>query len=416
MERCILHVDMDAFFVSVELLRRPELRGQPVVVGGTGGRGVVAAASYEARRYGVHSAMPSSVARRLCPDAVFLPGDHERYSEVSRQVFEVFHEVTPIVEGISLDEGFLDVTGALRLWGDGVTTGHKIRARVQEVVQLPCSVGVAPNKFLAKLASQAAKPRARPGGVEPGVGVFEVHRGHELEFLHPLAVEALWGVGPATLDKLRRHGVVTVGDLAALGEDVLVGSLGRASGRHLHQLAQGIDHRDVEPNRGLKSVGHEETFTHDLHERAELWREIVRLSDGVAGRLRANGVAARTVTLKVRFSSFATITRSVTPSSPVSTGPAIAAALSPLLDAVDPAPGVRLVGVSGSNLCEPAEQLGLFVDETGPAPAWGSASAAIDDIRERFGVAAIGPASTIRSGKLRPVRGGEQQWGPDQER
>ncbi len=405
---------MDAFFVAVELLRHPELRGKPVVVGGTGTRGVVAAASYEARRYGVHSALPSSTARRLCPDAVFLPGDLERYAEISRQVFAVFHEVTPLVEGISLDEAFLDVTGSLRLFGDGVTIGHRLRARVMEELELACSVGVAPNKFLAKLASEAAKPRATPAGVRPGRGVVEVEPGRELAFLHPLPVQALWGVGPATLAKLQRFGVVTVGDLAALGEQVLVGSLGKASGRHLHQLAHALDDRDVEPNRGYKSIGHEETFAHDLHERAELWKEVVRLSDGVGSRLRQHGVAARTVTLKVRFASFATITRSITPATPVSTGPAIAKAVAPLLDGIDPGPGVRLIGVTGSNLCEPAEQLGLFADGAEVDGAlWTDASAAIDDIRERFGTTAIGPASTLRAGGLRPLRRGEQQWGPD---
>jgi len=414
--RCILHVDMDAFYVSVELLRRPELRGQPVVVGGTGGRGVVAAASYEARRFGVHSAMPSSVARRLCPHAVFLPGDHERYAEVSHDVFEVFRSVTPLVEGLSLDEAFLDVSGARRLLGHGVTIARLVRARVLEHTGLHCSVGVAPNKFLAKLGSEQAKPKASPQGVREGAGVFEIVSGRELEFLHPLPVQALWGVGPATLEKLHRLGVMTVGDLAALGEDVLVGSLGRANGRHLAQLARAEDNRPVEPDRALKSIGHEETFSRDLHEREEVWRELVRLSDAVASRLRRHGTGARTVSLKIRFAGFETVTRSVTLPGPVDTAAALLAAVSPLLDTIDPTPGVRLVGISGSNFGAPTEQLSLFdpVDEPGPE-AWSSASAALDDIRNRFGAGAIGPASTMRKGALRPVRRGEQQWGPDQE-
>lgn len=414
-ERCILHVDMDAFYVSVELLRRPELRGKPVVVGGTGQRGVVAAASYEARRFGVYSAMASSVAQRLCPNAVFLPGDHALYAEVSSRVFEVFREFTPLVEGISLDEAFLDVGGARRLFGDGVTIGRRVRARVAEVVSLECSVGVATNKFLAKLASKAAKPIASRTGVAPGVGVLEVRPGSELEFLHPLPVQALWGVGPATLARLERLGVSTVGELALLGDDVLVSSLGRAHGRHLAQLARGVDHRPVEPDRAMKSIGHEETFAQDLHEPPELWSEVVRLSDGVAWRLRQQGVGARTITLKIRFSSFDTITRSITLPTALTTGPAIAEAVRPLLDAVDPTPGVRLVGVSGSNLGPAVEQPGLFdeVDDDAGSGSWNDASSALDDIRERFGAAAIAPASALRNGRVRAVRKGEQQWGPD---
>ncbi len=414
--RCILHVDMDAFYVSVELLRRPELRGQPVVVGGTGNRGVVAAASYEARRFGVHSAMPSSVARRKCPHAVFLPGDHERYAEVSHEVFEVFHEFTPLVEGISLDEAFLDVTGARRLLGTGVEIGHRIRGRVLEATGLTCSVGVAPNKFLAKLGSESAKPQAGPQGVRPGAGVFEVREGAELDFLHPLPVEALWGVGPATLAKLQRLGVATVGDLAALGEDVIVGTLGRASGSHLSRLSRGEDYRPVEPNREVKSIGHEETFAEDLHDPSQIRREVVRLSDAVASRLRRHGVGARTITLKLRYSTFETISRSVTLASAVTSAPALLAALEPMLASLDPSPGVRLVGVAGSNLAIPSEQLTLFDDDDGnPTPeAWNTASSALDDIRNRFGSTAIGPASTMRGGTLKPVKRGEQQWGPDQ--
>jgi DNA polymerase IV len=409
--RCILHVDMDAFFVAVEMLRHPELRGRPVVVGGAGPRGVVAAASYEARRYGVHSALASTIARRRCPEAVFLAGDYLHYADVSRQVFALFEAVTPFVEGLSLDEAFLDVTGARR-HRHGEELAWALRERVATEVGLACSVGVAPNKFLAKLASEAAKPTASPTGVTPGRGVVVVRPGTELAFLHPLPVQSLWGVGPATLERLRRLGVVSVADLAGLSESVLVGALGKANGRHLHALSHGQDDRPVEPDRGVKSVSQETTFASDLHDREDLWREVVRLSDAVAARLRHLGLGARTLTLKVRFASFTTITRSVTPGAAVQTGPAIAQAVSGLLDTVDPAPGVRLIGVGAANLGEPAEQLGLFDEASARGGAWTDASCAVDGIRERFGDAAIGPASILRDGAMRPRRRGEQQWGP----
>jgi DNA polymerase IV len=409
--RTILHVDMDAFFVSVELLRRPELRGQPVVVGGTGGRGVVAAASYEARAYGIFSAMPSARARRLCPHAVFLPGDHAHYGEVSERVIGIFRSFTPLVEPISLDEAFLDVTGAERSQGDGAVVAQRIRDEVLAREGLTCSVGVAPSKMLAKLASEAAKPRASIAGPVPGEGVRVIARGEELAFLHPLPARALWGVGPATLARLERLGVRTVGDIADLPEATLVGVLGSAHGRHLALLAQGIDPRPVEPDQQLKSVGHEETFAHDHHEHETLAREAVRMADAVAWRLRRAGVAGRTVTLKVRFADFQTITRSSTLPATVDDGPAVARAALALLAAVDPTPGVRLLGVSVSGLATGAAQQLSFEDVDGPS--WHEVSGAVDAIRERFGDRAIGPASGVGERGLRVPRRGEQQWGPN---
>jgi len=420
--RTILHVDMDAFFVSVELRRRPDLQGRPVVVGGTGARGVIAAASYEARRYGVRSAMPSTTARRICPHAVFLPGDHELYATVSTQVHEIFHSVTPFVEPLALDEAFLDVTGSVRLFGDGEQIAHHVRDEVWRRLDLRCSVGVAPNKFLAKLASVAAKPKATPAGVLDGKGVIVVPPGGELTFLHPLPVKALWGVGPATLERLERLGVRTVRDLSALDEAAVVAAVGKAHGQHLHRLSWALDDRPVEVDRGLKSIGHEETYPADLHTHEELRRELARLADGVAGRLRANGTAARTLTLKVRFNDFQTITRSVTLPGPIDTAHAIAKAVDPLLEAVDPSPGVRLLGVSGTNFGTAAEQLSLDqLFEQGPGTLaadereWQAAEETIDAIRSRFGSAAIGPASAVSAKGLRLVRRGAQQWGPDQQ-
>jgi DNA polymerase-4 len=410
--RTILHVDMDAFYVSVELRRRPELRGQPVVVGGTGNRGVVAAASYEARRYGVHSALPSAVARRRCPHAVFLPGDHELYGKVSAEVHEIFGRYTPLIEPLALDEAFLDVSGAIRLFGEGVTIAERIRTDVRDELDLACSVGVAPNKFLAKLASVEAKPRATPERVLPGRGVVEIRPGEELAFLHPLPVGRLWGVGPKTLEKLDRLGVRTVGDLAALGERTVVSALGQANGTHLLALAQGLDDRPVEVDRDPKSIGHEETYPHDLHDHDDLERELVRQSDAVAARLRRHGTGARTLTLKVRFAGFRTITRSTTLPSAVSTGPELVAALRPVLRAIDVSPGVRLLGVSTSNFGAPSQQLSLLDGPDEPDLTAG----AIDEIRDRFGSAAIGPASSITARGLGVVRKGAQQWGPDDPR
>jgi DNA polymerase IV len=418
--RTILHVDMDAFYVSVELRRHPELVGRPVVVGGAGGRGVVAAASYEARRYGVHSAMPSVRARRLCPDAVFLQGDHELYASVSAEVRTIFDRYSPVVEPLSLDEAFLDVSGASRLFGDGVTIGHRVRADVRDELGLGCSVGVASNKFLAKLASVAAKPVATRGGVAAGPGVVAVEPGRELQFLHPLPVERLWGVGPATLERLDRLAVRTVGDLTHLDESILTATLGRAAGRHLRALSEGRDDRPVESDRRVKSIGHEETFASDLHTYDELYRELVRMADAVASRLRGSGRGARTLTLKVRFAGFRTITRSITGTDAVDTGPAITSALRPLLAEVDPAAGVRLLGVSSSNFASPSTQLSLLDGpaDGGPGPAADPATdhlaaGAIDEIRERFGAGAIGPASAVDRRGLRVVRPGSQQWGPD---
>lgn len=416
--RTILHVDMDAFYVSVEMRRHPELAGRPVVVGGSGSRGVVAAANYEARRYGVFSAMSSSKARRLCPDAVFLSGDHSLYSDVSRQVHAIFADFTPHIEPIALDEAFLDVTGSRNLFGDGTAIGHLIRNRIADELELPCSVGVATSKFIAKLASKRAKPIVTDGGVRPGPGVLEITPGAELDFLHPLPIQALWGVGPVTFSKLDRIGVRHVGDLVALGRDALEVAVGRSAGRHLFDLANGIDTRPVESARDVKSISHEETFTHDIVDRDSMRVEVVRLADAVATRLRRHGSAARTIHLKVRFANFENITRSITPGSPVSSAPALVRALDEILEAIDPSTGVRLVGVGVSGFVEPVEQLSLLdlMDEDGRRSTadtdrdWSPASSAVDRIRDRFGRDAINPASVLRERGSPP---GSRPWGPN---
>ena len=399
---------MDAFYASVEVLHDPALSGRPVIVGGTGDRGVVASCSYEARVYGVHSAMPSTRARRLCPHAVFLAGRYDLYSDYSRRIHEVFRSFTPLVEGIALDEAFLDVSGARRLFGEPPVIASAIRARIHDDLGLTASVGVATSKFVAKLASEAAKPRADRRGTRAGQGIVVVAPGEELAFLHPLPVQSLWGVGPATRQRLERFGVRTIGDLAALPEATLVTALGAAVGRHLHQLAWAHDDRAVEPDQQAKSIGHEETYARDHHELATLHREAVRLADSVASRLRKHELAGRTVNIKVRFHDFRTITRSRTVPAAVDSGPDIARVASGLLEHVDPSPGVRLFVVSVSNLIDQRTRQ-LALDEVDGS---GRVTAAVDRIRGRFGERAVGPATLVDDTGLRVKRQGDTQWGP----
>ena len=414
-------MDMDAFFVSVELLERPDLRGRPVVVGGTGRRGVVAAASYEARRFGVRSAMSSARARRLCPEAVFLPARHDAYLEASRRVMEVLRSFTPLVEPISVDEAFMEVSGSRRLFGEPADVARAVRSRILGELSMTASVGIAATKSVAKLASEAAKPRAGVAGVEPGPGVVVVPAGTESDFLAPLPVESLWGVGPVTAKKLHRIGIRTVGELAELDEDNIVAVLGAAHGRHLGELARGVDPRRVVAERDAKSIGHEETFAEDIDTAEELHRHLVRLSEAVARRVREHGAAAGTVMLKVTFSDFRTVTRSVTSTVPLTTGPAFVAALEPALASLDVRFGVRLLGVHAQKLDARAEP-GLFDDAGGPGSdpghvdpssveaKWLEATEALDRINRRFGDRAIGPVSGL--GSSAP---GYRPWGPDDE-
>ncbi|MDH5239024.1 MAG: DNA polymerase IV, partial [Acidimicrobiia bacterium] len=394
-----------------ELLRNPELRGQPVVVGGRGARGVVAAASYEARAYGVHSAMPSTQAQRLCPEAVFLSGDHALYAEVSARIMAIFGDFTPLVEPLSLDEAFLDVAGVLRVHGSAPAIARRIRQRVVDEEALTCSVGVSSVKFLAKLASEAAKPSATPSGPAFGAGVHVIEPGQELAFLHPLPVRALWGVGPKTLAKLERLGISTVGDLAELPEAAAINALGDASGRHLWRLSHAIDERSVEPDQAAKSISHEETFAHDRYEPEDLGRELVRMGDAVAARLRDHELAARTISIKVRFGDFRTLTRSTTMDFPVETAGEIVPAARRLLDTLDVSVGVRLLGVAASGLVVGGNRQMSFDDLRGPS--WDDATSAVDEIRARYGSDAIGPASLCDAGRVRVKRRGDQQWGPD---
>jgi DNA polymerase-4 len=416
----LLHVDLDAFFASVEQLADASLRGKPVIVGGLGPRGVVAAASYEARAFGVHSAMPMSRARRACPHGVYLAPRFDAYQDASRAVMTVLRSFTPLVEPISLDEAFLDVAGARRLHGTGPEIAVAIRARVLEETGLVASVGVATTKLLAKLASDLAKPD----------GLLVVAPGSELEFLHPLEVGRLWGVGPATRRRLAPLHVRTVGDLAAVPEATLVATLGESLGHHLHALAWNRDERPVEPEHEVKSIGHEETFPVDLHDRDALGHELTRLADKVGARLRAARRAARTVQLKVRYGDFRTVTRSRTLGAPTDLGAELASVARELLAPLPVERGVRLVGVSGQQLVvtgDTGDQGALFEEPPAPdaptpdarapdapdaAPAPDRARRArraaversMDAVREKFGPGAVGPAGGRSLGNT-PRRG-----------
>ena len=383
--RTILHVDLDAFYASVEVLDNPALAGRPVLVGGTGPRGVVAAASYEARRYGIHSAMPMARARRLCPQAVVLPPRFDAYQARSAEVQAIFRAYTPLVEPIALDEAFLDVTGAggrarrspdrEALFGTGPEIGVAIRSRVRAETGLTASVGLATTKLVAKLASEAAKPD----------GMRVVEPGTELAFLHPLPLRSLWGVGPATEKRLARFGLTTIGDLAAIPRESLIDALGRAHGQHLHDLAWGRDERPVEPDRETKSISAEETFPRDVYDTDMLRAEARRLAEQVAGRLAKQGLAGRTVTIKVRYPDFRTITRSLTGPEPISDGSGVARAAVELLARAELRRGVRLLGVGVSNLVvAPTRQLTL--EEAGVDDG---VAQAVEGVRARFGPGAV---------------------------
>lgn len=385
----ILHVDMDAFYASVEALKDPRLVGKPVAVGGSGTRGVVMSASYEARRDGVRSAMPSARARRLCPDLVFVRPDFAAYRAYATRLREIFLSFTPLVEPLSLDEAFLDVSGATRLFGEPAVVGERIRQRVRQELDLVCSVGVAPNKFLAKLASTRAKPD----------GLLAIPGDDALGFLHPLPVESLWGVGERTHEVLGRLGIRTVGDLAATSVRVLERVLGEQQARHLAELAVGRDDRAVVPYEPPKQVSHEETFERDLDAEEDILRELLRLAFRVAARLRKEGFRARTVVLKVRLASFTTLTRSRTLPDPTDAGSDLYRVVAELFRALPGARGeqrssrfrVRLLGVAGTGLAPAgAEQLALV-----RAGRWEDAERALDRIESRFGPGTAFPASLL---------------------
>jgi DNA polymerase-4 len=388
----VLHVDLDAFFAAVEELDDPSLRGKAVVVGGLGNRGVVSTANYTARRFGVRSAMPMARARKACPHAVFLTPRMARYVDKSHEVMAILGSISPLVEQLSIDEAFIDVAGARRLLGPPAEIAATVRRRVLAETGLTLSVGVASTKFLAKLASDLAKPD----------GVLVVDSGTEPAFLAPLPVSRLWGVGPATLAKLERMGLRTIGDVAAVDEHLLVATLGSSLGGHLHALARNDDPRAVVPERDAKSIGAEETFGADLHTVAACERELVRLTDRACARLRAAGLTARTVNVKIRFATFETRTRARTLPEATDTSTVVLGVARALLADFDVGRGVRLLGVSLSQF-DSVAAVQTVLDLTGDAASEqgrrterrAAVERAVDEVRDRFGSRAVGPATLV---------------------
>jgi len=394
----ILHVDMDAFYASASLLDRPELHGRPVIIGGEGGRSVVLSATYEARAFGVTSAMPMARARRLCPQAVVVAPDHRRYARISAAVMATFGSVTEYVEPLSLDEAFLDVAPAQRRLGSPALIAAALRDTIADEQGVTCSVGVAPTKFVAKLASALAKPD----------GLLVVPIADVVPFLHGLPVGALWGVGDRTEETLHRLGLRTVADIAHTPLDTLRRALGPGLGSHLHELSWGRDDRGVTPERAEKSIGSDETFAVDIDDPELIHRELLKLSDRTAARVRAAGMAGRTVTIRVRFADFTTISRSRTLQGPTDVSRDIFDTAKALYDALGlQRARIRLVGVRVEGLVPRAQApIQGLLDE--PEHGWRDADRAVDRASARFGAGAVRPARLLEGRTL-----GSQQPGGD---
>jgi DNA polymerase-4 len=379
----ILHVDMDAFYASVAELDHPEYKGKALVVG-AGARGVVLSANYEARKFGIRAAMPVGRAKRMAPHAIFIAPEHHRYSEISERVMAIFHSYTPLVEPISLDEAFLDVTGSQKLFGTGREIAAKIREQVEKEEGITCSVGLAQSKFIAKLASQHCKPN----------GMLEIKADRILEFLHPLPVRAIWGVGPKTAESLERLGLHTVSDIAHTPRATLIRALGESTGASLYELAWGRDYRDVIPDEPEKSIGNEETFSEDLDNPEEILREFLRMTEKATARLRERSLFAKTISIKIKFADFSSLTRSKTvPIAIDNTHDTYEVVKALYLALRNDGARIRLVGVSFSQLQEGAPvQLELGARERG----WREADTAIDRAQARFGRGSVRPGRLIR--------------------
>lgn len=378
----ILHVDMDSFFVEVERLKNPDLVGRPVAVGGTGARGVVASASYEARTHGVSSAQPTAIARRLCPQLTVVAPAHGEYREMSTRVFEVFRSFTPKVESLSLDEAFLDVGGLSKHSASPVEVGESVRSAIKRGLGLPSSVGVAGNKLIAKLASEAAKPD----------GLRHVPVDGQLDFLHVLPADALWGVGPATLAGLERLGVESVGDIAELPEAALIGALGPAQGRYLLELSNGEDPRPVQPDSEAKSLSVEETYDEDVEGKSLIQSALLAHAQRLSSRLHRAGLAGRTITLKARYADFTTVTRSQTLEHPIDGSREIYRSALELVEDLDVDRPVRLLGLGATSLADSDEPRQLDLEN---GPEWSRLEEAVARVRERYGEEAVSPARLV---------------------
>ena len=382
----IIHLDMDAFYPAVEALDNPALKGRPVIVGGTPKRGVVSSASYEAREFGVHSAQPIATAVRLCPDGIFLPVRMKRYKEVSEQVFKIFHRFTPLVEPLSIDEAFLDVTGSTHLFGDPIKIAKTIKQTVVKETGLTISAGVAPSKFVAKIASDMEKPD----------GLTVVRPDRVREFLDPLPIKKMWGVGKATQETLGRLNVRTFKDLTRVPVKILERRFG-IHGLKMHLLSMGIDERAVVPDQDVKSVGHEETFSDDISDIGPAKKELLSLANKVARRMRQKKTTGRTITLKVKYDDFVQITRSATLPKPTDDGPEIYSIACSLLEKTDAGKRpVRLLGISLSKLSFPASenQLTLF-DQDGSSQKRKNLNSALDSVYDKHGDNIIGPGTLL---------------------
>ncbi|OCG75646.1 DNA polymerase IV [Microbacterium sediminis] len=385
----ILHVDMDAFYAAVEVLDDPSLAGKPIIIGAPESRSVVSSASYEARRYGVRSAMPVSQALRLCPHAIIVLPHFDRYRAVSAQVMEIFRSITPLVEPLSIDEAFLDVRGARRLWGPPAAIARMIRQRVRDEVGITCSVGVAATKHVAKMASTLSKPD----------GLLVVAAADTLDFLEPRSVRAMWGIGPKAADALEARGIHTIGDIRRTPVPVLARAVGQAGAQRISELSRGVDPREVHTERVEKSVGHEETFAEDVADAEFLRGELLRLADRVAVRLRRAGWEAGGVAIKVRFSDFSTISRSQTLAEPTDVGQRLGEAARELFAGVDRRLPVRLIGVRAERL-QPAggSPLALWDDDED----WRRVEGTLDEAIARFGSGAVTRAAFL--GRERSTR------------
>jgi len=390
--RPILHIDLDAFFASIEERDRPELRGKPIIIGGRPDqRGVVSTCSYAARKYGVRSAMPLTEAYRRCPHGIFLPGDMAKYKQASRQVFDIFYRFTPLVEPVSIDEAFLDLTGCTHLFGDPVAIARRIKELIKQEVGITASAGLAHNKFLAKVASDLQKPD----------GLVWIKPDQIAEVLHPLPISRLWGVGPKTAERLSTLGIGTIGDLATVDTQVLAGAVGQAQAQHLKRLARGEDDRPVQPESEIKSMGHEHTFPTDVADLDQVIAVLLHLAERVGRRLRRAGLYGKTVTLKLRYHDFTTLTRNASLPEPTNLDQVIYQTGKELLLRTYNGQPVRLIGISLQNLTSTAMQQLSFLEGQAEKERKARLAQTMDKIKNRFGENSITYAK---------VKEGEPEW------